>query len=236
MDLLDTTREAFRLLFSGDPALWGIVGVSLKVSLAALILAGPVAVATGFVLAHLAFPGRRLLVVLVQAFQSFPTVVVGLLLYLLLSRQGPLGALHLLFTQPAMILGQMVIAFPVLAAYTLTAVQGADPRAHESAVSLGAGRLRAAVTTLWEVRFGVMAAVFTGFGRVISEIGCSLMVGGNIAGLTRNIPTAIALETSKGEFAQGVALGIVLIVLALAVNVALAAAQGQGGMRRAWQP
>lgn len=236
MDLLDTTRETFRLLFSGDPALWGIVGVSLKVSLAALILAGPVAVAAGFMLAHLAFPGRRLLVVLVQAFQSFPTVVVGLLLYLLLSRQGPLGALHLLFTQPAMILGQMVIAFPVLAAYTLTAVQGADPRAYESAVSLGAGRLRAAVTTLWEVRFGVMAAVFTGFGRVISEIGCSLMVGGNIAGLTRNIPTAIALETSKGEFAQGVALGIVLIVLALAVNVALAAAQGQGGMRRAWQP
>jgi len=92
------------------------------------------------------------------------------------------------------------------------------------------------MTTLWEVRFGVMAAVFMGFGRIISEIGCSLMVGGNIAGLTRNIPTAIALETSKGEFAQGVALGIVLIVLALAVNVALAAVQGQGGMRRVWQP
>jgi len=236
MDLLDTTREAFRLLFSGDPVLWGIVWVSIKVSVLALILAGPLAVVVGFVLAHAAFPGRRLLVILVQAFQSFPTVVVGLLLYLLLSRQGPLGALHLLFTQPAMILGQMVIAFPVLAAYTLTAVQGADPRAYETAASLGASGLRAAMTTLWEVRFGVMAAVFMGFGRIISEIGCSLMVGGNIAGLTRNIPTAIALETSKGEFAQGVALGIVLIVLALAVNVALAAVQGQGGMRRAWQP
>jgi tungstate transport system permease protein len=236
MDLLDTTREAFRLLFSGDPALWGIVCVSIKVSVLALILAGPLAVAVGFVLVHVAFPGRRLLVILVQAFQSFPTVVVGLLLYLLLSRQGPLGALHLLFTQPAMILGQMLIAFPVLAAYTLTAVQGADPRAHETAASLGAGPLRAAMTILWEVRFGVMAAVFMGFGRIISEIGCSLMVGGNIAGLTRNIPTAIALETSKGEFAQGVALGIVLIVLALSVNVALAAVQGQGGMRRAWQP
>ena len=236
MDLLDTTREAFRLLFSGDPTLWGIVWVSIKVSVLALILAGPLAVVVGFLLAHAAFPGRRLLVILVQAFQSFPTVVVGLLLYLLLSRQGPLGALHLLFTQPAMILGQMAIAFPVLAAYTLTAVQGADPRAYETAVSLGAGRLRAAMTTLWEVRFGVMAAVFMGFGRIISEIGCSLMVGGNIAGLTRNISTAIALETSKGEFAQGVALGIVLIVMALAVNVALAAVQGQGGMRRAWQP
>jgi tungstate transport system permease protein len=236
MDLLDTTREAFRLLFSGDPVLWGIVWVSIKVSVVALILAGPLAVVAGFLLAQVAFPGRRLLVILVQAFQSFPTVVVGLLLYLLLSRQGPLGALHLLFTQPAMILGQMVIVFPVLAAYTLTAVQGADPRAYETAASLGAGRLRAAMTTLWEVRFGVMAAVFIGFGRIISEIGCSLMVGGNIAGLTRNIPTAIALETSKGEFAQGVALGIVLVVLALSVNVALAAVQGQGGMRRAWQP
>ena len=236
MGLVDTTGEAFRLLFSGDRVLWGIVWVSIKVSILALIFAGPLAVVVGFLLAHVAFPGRRLLVILVQAFQSFPTVVVGLLLYLLLSRQGPLGALHLLFTQPAMILGQMVIAFPVLAAYTLTAVQGADPRAYETAASLGAGRLRAAMTTLWEVRFGVMAAVFMGFGRIVSEIGCSLMVGGNIAGLTRNIPTAIALETSKGEFAQGVALGIVLIVLALSVNVGLAAVQGQGGMRRAWQP
>jgi tungstate transport system permease protein len=134
-----------------------------------------------------------------------------------------------------MVAGQMLIAFPVLAAYTLAAVQAADPRAHETAVSLGAGRLQAALTTLWEVRFGAMAAVFMGFGRIISEIGCSLMVGGNIAGLTRNIPTAIALETSKGEFARGVALGIVLIVLALAVNLALAAVQGQGGMRRIWQ-
>ena len=235
MEFWVTTSEALRLLFSGDPELWGIVGVSLKVSIAALILIGPPAIAVGFLLAHVGFPGRRLLVILVQALQSFPTVVVGLLLYLLLSRQGPLGALQLLFTQKAMILGQMAIAFPVLAGYTLTAVQGADPRVHETAVTLGAGRLRAAVTTLWEVRFGVMAAVFTGFGRVVSEIGCALMVGGNIAGLTRNIPTAIALETSKGEFAQGVALGLVLIVLALGVNIALAAVQGQGGMRRAWQ-
>jgi len=234
MDLLDTTREAFRLLFSGDPTLWGIVWVSIKVSILALILAGPLAVAAGFSLSHVVFPGRRLLVILVQAFQSFPTVVVGLLLYLLLSRQGPLGALQLLFSQPAMVLGQMIIVFPVLAAYTLSAVQGADPRAYETAASLGAGRMRAAMTTLWEVRFAVMAALFMGLGRIISEIGCSLMVGGNIAGLTRNIPTAIALETSKGEFAQGVALGMVLIVLALGVNVALAAVQGQGGMRRAW--
>jgi tungstate transport system permease protein len=236
MELVETTREALRLLVTADPALWGIVWVSVKVSLLALLLVGPLALTAGFVLAHVAFPGRRLMVILVQALQSFPTVVVGLLLYMLLSRQGPLGALQLLFTQSAMILGQMAIAFPVLAAYTLSAVQGADPRAHETARSLGAGRLRAALTLLWEVRFGAMAGVFMGFGRVISEIGCALMVGGNIAGFTRTIPTAIALETGKGEFAQGVALGIVLIVLALGVNVALAAVQGEGGMRRAWRP
>ncbi len=119
----------------------------------------------------------------------------------------------------------------MLAAFTLSAVQGADPRARETAIVLGAGALRCALTTLWEVRFGVVAAVINGFGRVISEIGCALMVGGNIAGFTRTIPTAIALETSKGEFAQGIALGAVLIFLALAVNVLLGIAQGRGGLK-----
>ena len=129
-----------------------------------------------------------------------------------------------------MIIGYMVIAFPVLIVFTLSAVQGADPRIYETARSLGASRWRAALTTLYEVRFGVMAAVFNGFGRVVSEVGCSIMVGGNIAGLTRNIPTAIALETSKGEFAQGIALGFVLIAVAIGINVALAWLQGRGGL------
>jgi len=109
-------------------------------------------------------------------------------------------------------------------------VQGADPRVYETARGLGASRVHAALTTLFEVRFGVMAAVFNGFGRVVSEVGCSIMIGGNIAGLTRNIPTAIALETSKGEFAQGIALGCVLIVVAVGINAALAWAQGRGGL------
>ena len=191
----------------------------------------PLAVASGFFLATVAFPGRRALVILIQGLLSSPTVVVGLLLYLLLSRAGPFGSWHLLFTQEAMIIGQVIIAFPVVVAFTLSAVQGADPRAHETAVSLGAGTARAALTTLLEVRFGVMAAIFNAFGRAFSEIGCSLMVGGNILGLTRNIPTAIALETSKGEFAQGIALGIVLMAVALGVNYALAFLQGEGGLR-----
>ena len=231
MDLLDTTREALRLLISGDAALWQIVWVSLKVSLGALLLIGPPSIAAGYLLATLSFPGRRLLVVLIQALFAFPTVVVGLLLYMMLSRQGPLGSLQLLFTQPAMMLGQMLIVAPILIAFALSAVQAVDPRARETAIVLGAGRLRTALTVLREARFGVMAAVFNGFGRIISEVGCSLMVGGNIAGLTRNMPTAIALETTKGEFAQGVALGIVLLLMALGINFAMAWMQGTAGRR-----
>lgn len=231
MDLLDTTRQAFHLLFSGDPDLWRIIFISLKVSLVALVLITPVAVAAGFILATVSFPGRRIVVIVIQGLLSFPTVVVGLMVYMLFSRQGPFGSLQLLFTQDAMIVGQMIIAFPVLVAFTLSSVQGADPRAHETAIALGAQPLRAALTTLLEVRFGVMAAVFNGFGRVISEVGCALMVGGNIAGVTRNIPTAIALETSKGEFAQGIALGFVLIALALGVSFSLAFLQGRGGLK-----
>lgn len=231
MDWLSTTAQAFHLLLGGDAELWRIIFISLKVSLLAMIIASPLAVAIGYFLATSDFPGRRSIVVLVQGLLASPTVVVGLLLYLLLSRQGIFGSLQLLFTQQAMMLGQIVIAFPVLVAFTISAVQGADPRARETAISLGATPAHAAWTTLFEVRFGVMAAVFNAFGRVVSEIGCSLMVGGNIAGVTRNIPTAIALETSKGEFAQGIALGFVLLVMALGVNFALAFVQGEGGMK-----
>jgi tungstate transport system permease protein len=228
MELIETTRQALRLLFAGDAELWRIVWVSLKISVGALLLMSPVAITVGYLLATQRFPGRRIIVVVTQALFAFPTVVVGLLLYMLLSRQGPLGSLHLLFTQTAMMIGQMLIAAPILVAFTLSAVQGADARVRETAIVLGAGRWRTALTVLTEVRFGVMAALFNGFGRVISEVGCALMVGGNIAGMTRNMPTAIALETTKGEFAQGVALGIVLMVLALGVNFAMSWAQGAG--------
>ncbi len=231
MEMLLTIRQAFALLFSGDPELWTTIWISLRVSLIALAIATPVAVTVGYALAQTRFPGRRVLIVLIQGLLSFPTVVVGLVLYILLTRQGPLGSWQLLFTQDAMIIGQAVIAFPVLAAFALAAVQGADPRAHETAVSLGASPLRAALTTLLEVRFAVVAGVFNGFGRVISEVGCAMMVGGNIAGVTRNIPTAIALETSKGDFAQGVALGMVLMLFALGISIALGLLQGRGGLK-----
>jgi tungstate transport system permease protein len=227
--MLDATRDAFRLLFSGNPEMWGIVAVSLRVSLTALAVAAPIAVAAGYGLAVGRFHGRRALIVTLQALLSFPTVVVGLVLYLVLSRRGPLGAWQLLFTPEAMIAGQIVIALPVLAAFTLAAVQGADPRIRDTALSLGAARARAACTLLYETRFAIFAAVCQGFGRVISEVGCALMVGGNIAGSTRTITTAIALETSKGDFSQGIALGFVLLVLAFGVNIVLAVLQGRGG-------
>lgn len=231
MNILDASRQAFELLLGGDRELWGVIFISLRVSLFALILATPPAIALGFVLASFRFPGRRVLVVLVQTLMALPTVVVGLILYLLLSRQGALGEFHLLFTQDAMIIGQAALAFPILVAFTLSAVQGADVRVTETAKTLGARPLRVAWTTLLEVRFAVMAAIVSGFGRVISEIGCAMMVGGNIAGVTRNITTAIALETSKGEFAQGIALGIVLVAIALLVNYFMALLQGRGGMK-----
>jgi len=229
--MADAIHQAFLLLITGDADLWRIVGVSLRVSLSALLIATPPAVLLGFFLATTRFRGRRVAVITLQSFLSFPTVVVGLVLYLALTRSGPLGNLNMLFTQDAMILGQAIIAFPVLAAATLAAVQGADRIVRETALSLGATRSTAILTTLFEVRFALMAGLFNGFGRVISEVGCAMMVGGNIAGLTRSIPTAISLETAKGEFAQGIALGFVLIVLALGVNAALNFFQGEGGMK-----
>ena len=231
MNLGDATRQAFDLLLTGDHVLWGIVFVSLRVSFLALAVSALPAVALGFALATFSFPGRRVLVVLVQTLLAMPTVVTGLIVYLLLTRQGVFGEWQLLFTQEAMIIGQAVLAFPILAAMTLSAVQGADPRIRETALTLGAGPLQTALTTLAEVRFAVMAAMLCGLGRIISEIGCAMMVGGNIAGVTRNITTAIALETSKGEFSQGIALGVVLMALALAINALLHVLQGRGDMK-----
>ncbi|HEY8119619.1 MAG TPA: ABC transporter permease [Methylophilaceae bacterium] len=231
MELLHATLTALNLLAAGDEVLWGTVLVSVKVCLLALLIASPPAVFLGFVLANFSFPGRRLLIIAVQTLLALPTVVIGLILYMLLSRHGPLGEMHLLFTQTAMVIGEAILAFPILAALTLSAVQGVDPRVSETARTLGAGRYRVAMTMLLEVRFAVMAAMVSGFGRVISEIGCAMMVGGNIAGVTRNITTAIALETSKGEFVQGIALGIVLVTIALGINFGLAVLQGRGGLR-----
>jgi tungstate transport system permease protein len=226
MSLIDATQAAFGLLFSGDAVLWRIIWISLKTSIIGLLIATPIAVLIGYLIATREFIGRRIVIWIAQAALSLPTVLVGLLLYLMLSRQGPMGSLQWLFTQSSIILGQVLIVLPVLIAFTLSAVQAADPRLAETAIVHGASGWRVMLTVLHEVRFGVMAAVINGFGRVISEVGCAMMVGGNIAGETRTITTAIALETSKGEFAQGIALGIVLIAFALLINAAMMLLQG----------
>ena len=232
MHLTDAIRDAFMLLFSGDAELWRIIYVSLKTTLIALVLATPFAIAAGYLIAAHSFRGRRVAIWLVQASLSLPTVLIGLLLYLTLSRQGPLGGLQWLFSQSGIVAGQVLIALPVLVAFTLAATQAADPRIAETAVTLGASRWRTMRTVLYEVRFGVMAAIISGFGRVISEVGCAIMVGGNIAGETRTMTTAIALQTSKGEFAQGIGLGIVLVAIALLINAGLVLLQGDPRIAR----
>jgi len=222
MDTLsEATLEALSLLLTGDSTIWGIIGISFRVSTIAILCAVPPALLTAFVLAHFRFPGRKLLISLFSALLSVPAVVVGLTLFIVLSRQGPLGDFRLLFTQTAMILGQFLLSYPILVSMSLASIQSADNRAWETARTLGAGSIQAFFTLLYEVRFGLLTALLAGYGRIIAEVGASMMLGGNILQYTRNIPTAIALETSKGNFAQGIALGIVLVLLSFLLNAFL---------------
>jgi tungstate transport system permease protein len=229
--LLDTTAEALRLLFSGDPALWTIIGISFSVSLRAVLLATPLAFLLAFALAHADFHGRRVLISTFNTLLALPAVVVGLTVYMLLARNGPLGDLKLLFTQSGMVIGQFILCFPLLVAVSHAALQAADRRAWETAITLGAKPWQAMLSVMYEVRYGLIAALIAAFGRVIAEVGSSMMIGGNILNYTRNITTAIALETSKGAFAQGIALGIILLLAALLLNFSLTFMQGRGEMR-----
>jgi len=185
------------------------------------VIAALLGAPTGLWLGLNRFRGRQILLALLNTLMALPTVVVGLLLFGLLSRQGPLGPLGLLFTPLAMIAGQTVLAAPIVANLVLAAVTGADQRIINTALTLGASRFQAAIQLMREIRFGVMAAVIAGFGRVIAEVGVAMMLGGNIRNSTRTMTTAIALETSKGEFAFGLALGLLLLSVALLVNLFL---------------
>jgi tungstate transport system permease protein len=226
--LLTATQQAIALLFNGDAELWNIIGISFQVSSMAILIALLPALLTAFLLSYARFPGRRLLISVFNTLLSVPAVVVGLTFYLLLSRQGPIGDLRLLFTQSAMVIGQIALCFPILVAMGHAAFQSADKRAWETARTLGASPVFALLTVMREVRFGLLAALLAAYGRIIAEVGASMMLGGNILSYTRNIPTAIALETSKGEFAQGIALGIVLLILAFSLNASLQYFQGKG--------
>ena len=220
--------DAINLLLSGDESLWTIIAVSFKVSTTAILISVPPALAVAFLLAYADFSGRRLLISIFNTLLAVPAVVIGLTFYILLSQQGPLGDWRLLFTQTAMVMGQVALSFPILVAMGHAAFQAVDKRAWETARTLGASPTRAFYIVMKEARFGLLAALFAAYGRIIAEVGASMMLGGNILHYTRNIPTAIALETSKGEFSQGIALGLVLLMLAFALNLSLQYFQGKG--------
>lgn len=216
--IFDAISGAFALIFSFDPEVYTIVLLSLRVALSATVVASVLGIPLAYVVATREFAGKDLLITIFNTLMALPTVVVGLFCYSFLSRRGPLGFLELLFTPSGIILGDVILAFPLIVGLTIAAVHSVDPRAKATAVSLGASPRQVSVTILKEARFGLMAALFNGFGRVIAEVGSAIMLGGNIRGYTRTVTTAIALETSKGEFAFGMALGIILLVLALMVN------------------
>ena len=222
-DLASAFATALGLILSLDPGVLAIVSLSLRVSLAALILAALLGLPLGALLAVARFPGRGGVITLMNALMGLPPVVVGLLIYLLLSRSGPLGSLGLLFTPSAMIIAQAVLIAPILAALTRQVLEGMWEEYAEQLRSFGAGPWRAVPTLLWDGRFMLLTVLLAGFGRAAAEVGAVMMVGGNIQGVTRVMTTAIALETSKGDLPLALALGLVLLSIVLAVNAAAAA-------------
>ncbi|WP_236020392.1 ABC transporter permease [Sabulicella rubraurantiaca] len=218
-DLHAASTAALGLILAADPAVMGIVGLSLQVSLTAVLLAALVGLPLGALLAVTRFPGRQSVIVALNALMGLPPVVAGLLIYLLLSRSGPLGPLGLLFTPSAMVIAQAVLIAPILAALTRETLSGLWEEYAEQLRSFGAGPLRAVPTLLWDGRFALLTVLLAGFGRASAEVGAVMIVGGNIEGFTRVMTTAIALETSKGDLPLALALGLVLMGIVLAVNV-----------------
>jgi len=219
--LLEAAWQAALLVMRFDAEVYSITFISLKVSTLAILCALAIGLPLGFIIGITDFRGRSLVITVFNTLMAFPTVVVGLLVYALVSSQGVLGPLELLFTPAAMVMGQTVLATPIITALAITATQGIDPKIRTTAIVLGANPLQAGIAIALEARFALVAAVVAGFGRIIGEVGASMMLGGNIRGYTRNIPTAIALETSKGEFSLALALGFILLTVALGINALL---------------
>lgn len=213
--------RALELIFTLDPEVMEIAGRSLTISVTSTILASLICLPLGSLIHFRNFPGKRLLVSIIQTFFSVPTVAIGLFVFVLFSRAGPLGGLDLMFTPAIMVIGQVLLITPVMLGLTISALSGVDKTILDTAVSLGASDFQASVVALREARYAVLAAVIMGFGRAISEIGIALMVGGNIKGFTRVITTAISLETSRGDLELAIALGIILISIALVINIIL---------------
>jgi tungstate transport system permease protein len=228
MDLLiDSLLSALLLVVSLDPEMIAIVGVSLKVSVASTLTAALIGIPAGFAIAFSEMAGKRLVITVLNTLLAMPTVVIGLFVYAFVSRRGMFGPLDLLYSQKAIVIGQVILIVPLVTAFTIAAISRIDERYRRTAMTLGANRFQTAWVLLREARFGIVAAVVAAFGRVISEVGISMMLGGNIKGFTRTMTTAMALEYDKGSFTLAVALGIVLLVLSFAVNMLFHFFQGR---------
>lgn len=226
-DIIQGFLEAIRLVLSGNPELVEIVWLSLRVSGIALFISTLLGIPVGVLLGLRRVPGYGLLTATLYTGMGLPPVVVGLFVYLMLSRSGPFGSLGWLFTPRAMVVAQSIIAFPLVAGLTMAAVRSVDPALRLQVRALGATRLQEAVAVLVEARIGLIAAVVAAFGSIISEVGAVMLVGGNIASKTRVLTTAIVLNTRQGEFALAIALGIILLIIAFAANVGLLRLQGR---------
>jgi tungstate transport system permease protein len=229
MDFLaDGVRRAAVAILGGDPEVFGAATLTLRVALVATAVACVLGMPLGFLLADRPFWGRRAALVLVNTALAVPTVVVGLVVYGVLSRRGPLGGMGWLYTWQAIVVGDVLLALPIAVALSAAAVQAVDPRVRRTALTLGAGPWRAAWAVAREARFALAAVVTAAFGQIVAEVGAAMILGGNIRGETRTLTTAVALSTAQGEFGLGLAMGLLLLALALLVNVALQVLQGRG--------
>lgn len=226
--VLESFSSALHLVRTLDPELVTIVCVSLSVSCLATVFAALVGIPAGFGIAYGHFSGKRVVITVLNTLLALPTVVIGLFVYTFISRRGLFGPLDLLYTQKAMIIGQFLLILPLIAALTIAAISRIDQRYRRTALTLGANSWQAALVVLHEGRFAISAAVISAFGRVISEIGISMMLGGNIKGFTRTMTTAMALEYDKGAFTLAIALGLVLMGISLAINILFNLIQGKG--------
>lgn len=206
------------LLAAGDAETFSAVAATLTVSSYSMAASLATGIPLGFALGYFRFPGRRQVRLVVDTMLSLPTVFIGLMVYALVSSRGPLGGMDLLFTLPGIAVGQTMLALPIVIALSATAVESLESGLRTTLLSLGAGRGRLVASILWEARHAILAAALTAYGRVMTEVGISMMVGGNIKWQTRTITTAIALETGKGKFSMGIALGLVLLMIAFGVN------------------
>ncbi len=219
--LLSGFFKAFELLITGDSYTWSAVSATLKVSSISMVISLGAGLPCGFLLGYFDFKGKQALRTVLDTLLALPTVFIGLMVYAFISSQGPLGKFELLFSLTGIALGQTILAFPIVTAITASIIENIDSGLKLTLISLGAGKWDTITTCLWEVRYGILAAGVTAYGRVLTEVGISMMVGGNIKWHTRTMTTAIALETGKGMFSNGIALGLILITIAFAVNLSL---------------